>query len=274
MRRQTQNFISEKKGGLGIKNFTREYIGSLLRDIEVFISEPGDNTAHALLASIEAASHLNIWSLYHEGRIPKDTEAFTKASNIIISGKLNHHFQDNPDTPSHRGITHDYTHTMERAVRNTSALGFLLRNLNEELCSRFAEEIMMKDRLSKALGSLQYTNRASLGAYIGVGNKHLYKYSIFGHVYILLHAIIEEAKNRVSNPDDRHISNQVQKILTQNNIYLQLKCFPKEISNTRLSQAARDCFKKFTNDYKWGSFINLSEPRLYRKYICTYTHTA
>jgi hypothetical protein len=31
-------FLSEKRGGLGLHSFTREYMGSLIRDIEVYTS--------------------------------------------------------------------------------------------------------------------------------------------------------------------------------------------------------------------------------------------
>jgi hypothetical protein len=46
-------FISQKKGGIGINSLTQEYIGALLRDIEVQISNPNSLATHALHTSIE-----------------------------------------------------------------------------------------------------------------------------------------------------------------------------------------------------------------------------
>jgi hypothetical protein len=45
--------ITEKRGGLGLRSFTREYLGALIRDIEVYISNPGSTPTHSLCASIE-----------------------------------------------------------------------------------------------------------------------------------------------------------------------------------------------------------------------------
>jgi hypothetical protein len=40
-------FLSQKRGGIGVKSFTLEYIGTLLRDI-VQISNPESLAAHLL----------------------------------------------------------------------------------------------------------------------------------------------------------------------------------------------------------------------------------
>jgi hypothetical protein len=56
-------FISQKRGGIGVKSFTLEYIGTLLRDIEVQISNPESLAAHAMCTSIEEAAKKELWML-------------------------------------------------------------------------------------------------------------------------------------------------------------------------------------------------------------------
>jgi hypothetical protein len=56
-------FISQKWGGIGVKSFTHEYIGALLRDIEVQISNPESLAAHAMCTSIEEATKKELWML-------------------------------------------------------------------------------------------------------------------------------------------------------------------------------------------------------------------
>jgi hypothetical protein len=186
-------FISSKKGGIGVRCFTREYIGSLLRDTEVYISNDECFTSHAVRASIEAATKQNIWQLHQNKRIPGDTLAATRAENIYISGKLIHQYLDNAEHVHETEIVYNHMHTMERAICTTSLLGFILRNLDYELCSRITDELMLKNKLAKAIGDPTITNRASLSAYVGDGNRHFYKYSMLGHFYLLIQVIIEEA---------------------------------------------------------------------------------
>jgi len=133
---------------------------------------------------------------------------------------------------------------MERAVRTTSQLGFMLRNLEHELCSRFTDELLLKDKYAMTLGSPHVSSRASLGACIGEGNLHFYKYSIFGHIYLLLQIIIEDIKQMIGSQNERHISDRVETILCRPAIYTHYQCFPKEISATRLALAAKNCCKK------------------------------
>jgi hypothetical protein len=45
-------------------------VGALLRDLEVFISNPDSTTTVALLSSAEAATNLKLWTLNQEQRIP------------------------------------------------------------------------------------------------------------------------------------------------------------------------------------------------------------
>jgi hypothetical protein len=186
-------FISSKKGGIGVRCFTRKYIGSLLRDTEVYISNDECFTSHAVRASIEAATKQNIWQLHQNKRIPGDTLAATRAENIYISGKLIHQYLDNAEHVHETEIVYNHMHTMERAICTTSLLGFILRNLDYELCSRITDELMLKNKLAKAIGDPTITNRASLSAYVGDGNRHFYKYSMLGHFYLLIQVIIEEA---------------------------------------------------------------------------------
>ncbi len=106
-------FISSKKGGIGVRCFTREYIGSLLRDTEVYISNDECFTSHAVRASIEAATKQNIWQLHQNKRIPGDTLAATRAENIYISGKLIHQYLDNAEHVHETEIVYNHMHTFE-----------------------------------------------------------------------------------------------------------------------------------------------------------------
>jgi len=112
-------FISEKKGGVGIQSFTCQYMGSLLRDIEVYISGKSSMTTHVLISSLEEATKKYIWHLHHDGKIPNNTNAAVRASVYIISGKKTLIFQDNTETPYAEIITYDHVHTMERVKRST-----------------------------------------------------------------------------------------------------------------------------------------------------------
>ncbi len=107
-------FMTVKKGGIGIRSFTREYIGAILRDIEVYISNDQNPTPHALISSIKEATKQNIWNLYRDGKIPNFTTAATKASQISISGKKTLVYYDNAEQPLNEIISFDHVHTMEK----------------------------------------------------------------------------------------------------------------------------------------------------------------
>jgi hypothetical protein len=77
-------FLSHKKGGIGIHGFTHEYIGALLQDIEVYISNRNSLTSHA---RIEEVTKQCIWILYNDGKIPCSLNAAARANHINISGK-------------------------------------------------------------------------------------------------------------------------------------------------------------------------------------------
>ncbi|MFN9980285.1 MAG: hypothetical protein ACK53Y_10245, partial [bacterium] len=65
---------------------------------------------------------------------------------------------------------------MDKAIKTTASLGFILRDLNTELSSRFVDELLIGDCHAKAIGSTNFKNRAKLGAFIGLGNTILTKY--------------------------------------------------------------------------------------------------
>jgi hypothetical protein len=126
---------------------------------------------------------------------------------------------------------------------------------------------MLKNKLAKAIGDPTITNRASLSAYVGDGNGHFYKYSMLGHIYLLIQVVIEEALRTLTTIDEVQKSRQLEEIITRKDIYDRIRCFPKEISSSRLSIAAKDSLIKFKTDYKHGSFVNLLEWRCNVTYL-------
>jgi len=82
---------------------------------------------------------------------------------------------------------------MSHAITSTCALGFMLRDLNNEFCARYADELLSCNNKAKALGSQYITTRASLEAIIGEGNRHFLKYTMLGHIYLFVLIIMEEA---------------------------------------------------------------------------------
>jgi hypothetical protein len=49
-------FLYHAKKEVGIRSFVQEYMGALLRDVEVYISDTKSLTSHAILSSIESAT--------------------------------------------------------------------------------------------------------------------------------------------------------------------------------------------------------------------------
>jgi hypothetical protein len=256
-------FISNKYGGIGVRSFTGEYVGALLRDLEVYISDSSSITAHALISSIEAAVKQSCWSLYKNGKIPKGSNAENRLSQTKISGKKTLFYQDDEEIPFKEEISYDHIYTMEKAIRTTSALGFILRDLNHELCSRFIDELLLNDRNAKAVANLQIKTRSNMNACLGEGNQHFYKYSLVGHIYIyiLIQIILEEARKKLDLNIDENVNDGMERILLRPTFYGQINCFPKEISALKLASTAINCIKKFKNDYKLGSFHQLMEWR-------------
>jgi hypothetical protein len=171
-------FISEKRGGIGIQSITREYVGALLRDIEVYTTNENTLPAHALEARIEEATKQKLWNLKNRSKIPSGTEVLNRILKFPISEKKTLVFQYTFDNLDAEIITYDHTHTMEQAILTTCAYGFMLRDLNHEFVSRFADELLLNDRNAKAIGSPYIDNRASMNAIIGEGN-HLLKSTLW-----------------------------------------------------------------------------------------------
>mgnify|MGYP000966717134 CR=1 FL=1 len=136
-------------------------------------------------------------------------------------------------------ITYDHTHVMEWAIRTTCPYGFILRDLKHEFISRFADELLLRDTNAKAVGSQNTAGRARLGACIGEGNSHFLKYSLFLHVYLLLHIIVEEARKEAMANQCNMLDNDIEILLSRKPIYTRLKAFPKEISAVHLATTAR-----------------------------------
>jgi len=151
---------------------------------------------------------------------------------------------------------------MSHAITSTCAFGFILRDLNQEFASRLADKLLLSDKKVKASGSTNILNRAKLGALIGEGNSHFIKYSLLGHVYLLICIIIEEVCKRLPKHDEVLQNSVFEVTMSRKNIYKQLAFFPKEISAYKLSASVREALRKFKNDYKTSSFFNLIEWRI------------
>jgi hypothetical protein len=231
-------FLSLKEGGIGVRSFTRKYIGALLRDVEVFISNTNSLTTHAILSSIEQAAKKQLWNLYKERKIPEYYSAAEQDRRIYISGRKILSYQSDVDTLPVESRLYDHPHTMEKAVESTCMLGFMLRNLDQEFCSRFVDELLLKDKYTRSIGCPLTTARANLGPSMGEGNKHFWKYSLFGHVYILISLMIEEAKKAILQASNDHVNVRFEELLSRPAFFNQVNCFPKEISAIRLASAA------------------------------------
>jgi len=133
---------------------------------------------------------------------------------------------------------------MENAVKTTCKLGFMLRDMNHEFCSRFVDEVLLKDKHAKAIGSNTISTRANMGAYIGEGNTHFVKYSLFGYTYILIAIVIDEAKKLLPLAVGDHNEYILEGILSRPAFYHKINCFPNEISPIRLASMARIYFSK------------------------------
>jgi len=163
-------FLSSNQGGIGAHFFTQEYIGALLRGIEVYISNENTMTAHTLLSSIEESTKQSIWKLHHEDKLPEHSCAEIRAKCLYILGRKVLQYLEDPETPTLEVISFDHMHTMERAIRTTSYLGFILRDLKYEFCSRLIDELLLQDKKAKAMGSPCILTCATMGACIGEGN--------------------------------------------------------------------------------------------------------
>jgi len=254
-------FISEKRGGIGIRSFTKEYIAALLRDVEIYTSNEDTLPAHALITSLEEATKQKLWNLKQQSRIPSNSEAFIKIDQFHMSGKKTLMFHETFNNPTEEIILFDHKHSMELAVRNLSALGFLLKDLKYEFPARLTDEVLAKDKWAKAIGNTDISSRASMNAIIGEGNIHFEKYSAIGHVYLFILIIIEEALKDTNGLCRDRINAALEENLGRPSIYRQIAIFSGEISPIKLATAARDAIRKFKNDYKLVGFYNIIEWR-------------
>jgi hypothetical protein len=141
----------------------------------------------------------------------------------------------------------------------TSAIGFILRDLDHELVSKFTDELLLCDRWAKAIGYPNITNRATLGAIIGNGNEHFCKYSMLGHVYLFLLIVIEEIGANTFVANELLRNNAIEDRLSRPAVYRQFSFFSGEISALRLASCARSTIEKFKNNYTMCSFYKLME---------------
>ncbi len=163
---------------------------------------------------------------------------------------------------------------MGHAILTTSALGFMLRDLNKEFMSRFADELSLCDRNAHALACHNGPNRSQLSAIIGEGNCHFYKYSLLGHYYLFLLIIFDEITQNMHAHAEETRNAMVEDIISRPSTYSRLALFTKEISAHRLASTARTALTKYKNDYKICSFYRLVEWRLPKhqiKFISTPT---
>jgi len=156
-------FISEASGGIGVKSFTMQYVGALLCDLEVYLLNDGSMPTHALIASVEAARKNALWKLWQDGKIPSPVSIYETVQKLNIAEKKTLIFQDTADCRSSEVIAYDHPHCMEKAIRTTSAFGFMLRDMNQEFSSRFADNLLLADKKANTLGGPRMTNRAHLG---------------------------------------------------------------------------------------------------------------
>jgi hypothetical protein len=260
-------FISKRKGGIGLRSFTREFIGALLRDTEVYISNEGSDPTHALICSLEEATKLELWKLHAEEKIPQNTSIAHRITQYQISAKKTYIYYNSFEETPEVEITYDHRHLMKHMIELTSALGFMLRDLNKELLARFTDELLVMDKKIKSLASSKNKSRAAQGPIIGTGQGNLYKYTLLGHVYLYAKIIWEEATNNIMQQD--HITQDTQAIEFERRIlsqalYKEIPLFSKEISAQRLTQAARNAISKLKHDYKVCGFYQLIEWRATR----------
>jgi len=167
-------FISEKRGGISVRSFTQEYVGALMRDIEVYIAEEDSVTAHALHSSIEETKKQSKWKLNCDEKLPNYSSAYIRMNNLHISGKRTLKYLQDVENPISDIISYNRMHTMERAIKTTSSLGFMLRDLDNEFCSRFIDELLLNDKKAKAIGNSHILTCTKMGACIGEGHLHFF----------------------------------------------------------------------------------------------------
>jgi hypothetical protein len=195
--------------------------------------------------------------------------------NFYIKKKTLVYFDDT-EQPTNETSSFDHIHTMEKAIKITSQLGFILRDLNYELLARLTDELLLNDKNAKTIASTKFLSRTRRNSHIGEDSIHFFKYSILGHIYLLLQVQIEEAKKLVLDSRDNLLNYRFEQVLYRPSFYTQVNCFSKEISPHKLAYCVKTCIKKFKDDYKLGSFYNLMEWRCQKndleKNMCQHPH--
>jgi hypothetical protein len=135
----------------------------------------------------------------------------------------------------------------------------MLKDLNNEFCSRFTDELLLGDKKAKAIGSTLIKNHATLDAFIGEGDKHFFKYSMLGHIYLFTLIILDEVMKKTNVTPIIDQSAIIEERLSRPALYRRLALFSGEISALKLVAAARSTIEKFKNDSKMGGFVNLME---------------
>jgi len=260
-------FISEKRGGLGIRSFTQEYVGALLRDIEVFITNENTSPAHALHASIEAASQQCLWILNQQNILPRIPNLSDRFGRFLVSPKKILHYETSFQEPVYEEVTFMHTHCMDLANKTLSRLGFMLRDLRKEFCSRFIDELLNGDQFAKSVGHPSITNRSKMGACIGKGNTRFLKYSMTGRVNLILHEFFDEVTRSIPSLSPTEINDTLEEKLSRPTTYNTIPLFPREFSALKLASCARLAIDKLKEDYKYYGFYHRIEWRMLRSDI-------
>jgi hypothetical protein len=132
-------FLLNKKGGIRVCSFTHEYIGALLRDIEVFNSNNNNNnnlTVHTLISSIEEATKQCIWNFYQVGKIPSGSSAALRANQINISGKRTLYYHDTTESPIKESITYDNPYYMPSWICSERSQPRIMRKIYQRALNK------------------------------------------------------------------------------------------------------------------------------------------
>lgn len=82
--------------------------------------------------SIEAATKQSLWNLSLEEKIPNELSAASRIQQYHIAGKTTRVYLDTAENPNLKLNTYDHTHIMSHTIGTTSALGFILHDLDQE----------------------------------------------------------------------------------------------------------------------------------------------
>jgi hypothetical protein len=104
-----------------------------MRDIEVYNSNKDSFPAHALQANIEEATHQCLWMLHQLNMLPDIHNLREHVRSLPVSPKRIISYESSFDLPPQERITFEHTQIMDRAIKTTFLLGFMLRDLQNEL---------------------------------------------------------------------------------------------------------------------------------------------